>query len=168
MPRDEVSQISVDGSPVGIIGLKTVMEEMAGEYGEKPDGETMDELLARLEMRNYIPARIREVYGRAFLREFRRYLGMACEEEVSGEMEIKVLGPGCAQCDRLERELMEVMAELKLAASVEHVTDLKEIARYGVMGTPALIIDRKVKAVGSVPPRRKIIQWLNEAQIRTS
>jgi small redox-active disulfide protein 2 len=79
-------------------------------------------------------------------------------------MDIKVLGPGCTQCDKLERELMEVMVELGLAASIEHVTDLKEIAKYGVMGTPALIVNGKVKAVGRVPPRNKIVQWLKEAK----
>ena len=164
MAQDEVSQIKVDGDLVGIIGLKAVIEEMAGEYAGKQDREATDELLNRLSRRNYIPDRLKETYGRAFLREFKKFLGRPCEEEASGGMDIKVLGPGCTQCDKLERELMEVMVELGLAASIEHVTDLKEIAKYGVMGTPALIVNGKVKAVGRVPPRKKIVQWLKEAR----
>ncbi|MBN1104161.1 MAG: thioredoxin family protein [Deltaproteobacteria bacterium] len=78
-------------------------------------------------------------------------------------MEIKVLGPGCAQCDRLEQELMSVMSESGIAADVEHVRDIKEIGKYGVMGTPALIINGKVKSVGKVPPRSKLKEWLSES-----
>jgi small redox-active disulfide protein 2 len=85
-------------------------------------------------------------------------------QEVSEGLEIKVLGPGCPQCNRLEKELLEVMAEMNLAADVEHLTNIKEIGRYGVMGTPALVVNGKVRSVGSVPPRNKIIGWLKEAQ----
>ncbi|MBW1709879.1 MAG: thioredoxin family protein [Deltaproteobacteria bacterium] len=78
-------------------------------------------------------------------------------------MEIKVLGPGCAQCDRLEREIMQVLNEINLAADLEHITDIKEIGQYGVMGTPALIINGKVKSVGKVPPKEKIKRWIEDA-----
>ncbi len=61
---------------------------------------------------------------------------------------------------------MEVMAEMNLSADFDHVTDIKEIARYGVMGTPALIINGKVQSVGRVPPQRKIKQWLEEANTK--
>ena len=62
------------------------------------------------------------------------------------------------------KELMKVMADLGLAANLEHVRDIKEIGKYGVMGTPALIINGEVKSVGSVPAKNKIVQWLNEAK----
>ncbi|MBW2093353.1 MAG: thioredoxin family protein [Deltaproteobacteria bacterium] len=79
-------------------------------------------------------------------------------------MEIKVLGPGCAQCDRLEKELIEVMAETNVIADVEHIRDIKEIGKYGIMGTPALLINGDVKSVGKVPPKTKLIEWLNQAK----
>ena len=67
------------------------------------------------------------------------------------------------QCDRLARELTEVMAETGIPADVEHVRDVGEIGRYGVMGTPALVINGRVKAVGRVPTRRRLAAWLAEA-----
>jgi len=57
---------------------------------------------------------------------------------------------------------MEVMAEMNPAGDLEHVRDIKEIGKYGVMGTPALIINGKVMSVGKVPPKAKIKQWLSE------
>jgi len=57
----------------------------------------------------------------------------------------------------------DVMAEMDLAADLTHIDNIKEIGRFGVMGTPALIINGKVVAVGSVPEKKKIKQWLIEA-----
>ena len=58
---------------------------------------------------------------------------------------------------------MAVMAELNIAADLEHVRDPIDIANYGVMGSPGLIINGQVKAVGSVPPPNKLKVWLMEA-----
>ena len=164
MSQADVVQIKVDGQAVGIMGLKTAMEEMAEDYAEKPDDEAEAELLKRLSKKNYIPNRVKENYAKAFLREFKKFLGKPYEEEVSGGVEIKVLGQGCVQCDRLERDLMEVMAEIDLAADLEHVREIKEIGKYGVMGMPALLINDKVMSVGRVPPKAKLKEWLEEAQ----
>ena len=162
MSQENVVQIKVDKHTVGIMGLKTVMEEVADEYGEKPDKEVRAELLKRLGKKNYIPDRVKERFGNAFLREFNKFLGRPYEEEAFEGLEIKVLGPGCSRCDGLEQEIMEVMAEMNLPGNIEHVKDIKEIGRYGVMGTPALIINGKVKSVGRVPTKNKLIEWLSE------
>jgi len=164
MKKDDVIQIKVGKVSIGIMGLKTVMEEMADEYGEGPDHEVTEILLNRLCIKNYIPEKIREDYGRAFLREFKKFLGKPCEEEALTGLEIKVLGPGCVQCDRLEQELMQVMAETGIIADIEHVRDIKEIGKYGVLGTPALLINGQVKSVGKVPLKSKLIAWLKEAE----
>ena len=78
-------------------------------------------------------------------------------------MEIKVLGPGCPRCEKLEQDLMATMAELNIAAGLEHVRDPLEIGNFGVTGMPALIINGEVKASGSVPPKSKLKEWLLEA-----
>jgi hypothetical protein len=61
-------------------------------------------------------------------------------EEREGPV-IKILGPGCPNCHRLEQLVLEVLSELRLAVEVEHVRDLGQIAAHGVFGTPALIIN---------------------------
>ncbi len=164
MSQEDVVQIKVDKQSVGIMGLKRAMEEMPEEYAERPDDEVGAELLKRLSKKNYIPTPAKENYEKAFLREFKKFLGKPYEQEVSGGVEIKVLGQGCVQCDRLERDLMEVMAEIDLAADLEHVREIKEIGKYGVMGMPALLINDKVMSVGRVPPKTKLKEWLEEAQ----
>jgi small redox-active disulfide protein 2 len=166
MSQDDIIQIRVGGSPVGIRGLKIVLEDMAEEYGDRPDREVVEELLNRLCKKNYIPEKVKENYGKAFLREFKKFLGKPFEDETPEGIQIKVLGPGCVQCDRLEQELMQVMAETGIMAEIEHVRDIKEIGRYGVMGTPALLINGKIKSVGKVPPKNKLTEWLKEVQMQ--
>ena len=65
-------------------------------------------------------------------------------------MEIKILGSGCANCKKLESNAKEALKALNVDASLEKVQDFKEIAKFGVMRTPALVLDGKVKVVGKV------------------
>lgn len=58
---------------------------------------------------------------------------------------------------------MTLVAETKISADIEHVTDLKEIGRYGVMGSPALIINGKIMAVDNMPPKSQRREWLQKA-----
>ncbi len=66
-------------------------------------------------------------------------------------MIIKVLGSGCANCEQLEARTRTALAELGAVAQIEHVVDLGEIAGYGVMRTPALVVDDQVVVSGRVP-----------------
>ncbi len=75
-------------------------------------------------------------------------------------MLIQVLGPGCTKCTEAEKLVREVLAESGIAATVEKVTDFKEMMALGVMSTPAIVIDRKVQCVGRVPAKKEILDWL--------
>ena len=70
-------------------------------------------------------------------------------------MEIKVLGTGCPRCGELERRTMNVLAELNVAADVEKVTDIKKIMEYGILSTPGLVINGKVKMLRPHPAARR-------------
>jgi len=163
MPEDKVTRINIGGDPIGIIGLQPALEEVAGEFRGRTDDEIQAELLKRLSKKNYISEKTKDVYGRAFLREYKRFVGEPFEDKESGGLEIKILGPGCPRCEKLEQDLMAMMAKLNIAAGLEHVRDPIEIANYGVMGSPGLIINGQVKAVGSVPPQNKLKEWLLDA-----
>ena len=75
-------------------------------------------------------------------------------------MEIKVLGPGCPKCKQTEQRIREAVAEAGVEANVEKVTNIMEIAGYGVLGTPAVIIDGQVKSVGKIPSTKEIKSWI--------
>ena len=67
------------------------------------------------------------------------------------DMRIKVLGPGCTNCVNLERVTRQAVADLGLEATVEKVTDYPTIVGYGVMSTPALVVDDRLVLSGRVP-----------------
>ncbi len=78
-------------------------------------------------------------------------------------MNIKVLGPGCPNCKELERRVEQAVCELGLNASIEKVTDWKDISRY-IMTTPGIVIEGKVVHSGKPLPRKEqIVKWLKEA-----
>lgn len=77
-------------------------------------------------------------------------------------MIIKVLGPGCANCRRLEERTREAVDTLGLAAEVQKVTDPAEIAGYGVMRTPGLVVDERLVVAGRVPTSSEIAGLLGE------
>ncbi len=77
-------------------------------------------------------------------------------------MEIKVLGPGCPKCKKTETIVMEAVAESGVDATVEKVTDIMQIAQYGVFGTPAVVVDGEVKCVGKIPKKKDVSAWLNK------
>ncbi|BEQ14207.1 thioredoxin family protein [Desulfoferula mesophila] len=77
-------------------------------------------------------------------------------------MEIKVLGPGCAKCKKAEEVVKEAVAEAGVTAEVEKVTGMMDIAAYGVLGTPAVVVDGQVKLVGKVPTKEQVKSWLAE------
>ena len=75
-------------------------------------------------------------------------------------MKIKVLGSGCSKCEALLAATKEAVQHLGIDAEIEYVTDFAQIARYGVMSTPALIVDEKVVSAGRVLKASQIESFL--------
>ncbi len=77
-------------------------------------------------------------------------------------MDIKVLGPGCPKCTQTEQLVKDTLQETGVAADVEKVTNTMDIAKYGVFGTPAVVVDGEVKSVGKVPSKEDIKGWIQK------
>lgn len=86
----------------------------------------------------------------------------AANESKSSGARIKILGSGCAKCNELETNTVEALTQLKLDASLDHVTDFVDIASYGVMTTPALVADGKVISYGKVLSTDEIVKLLKK------
>jgi small redox-active disulfide protein 2 len=77
-------------------------------------------------------------------------------------MDIKILGPGCPKCAQTEKIVKETVEESGVDATIEKVTDVMEIAGYGVFGTPAVVINGEVKSVGKIPRKADIKSWIGK------
>ena len=76
-------------------------------------------------------------------------------------MEIKVLGTGCAKCKTVEKVAREAVLEMGIDAKIEKIEDMLKIMQYGVMRTPAIVINEKVVLSGKVPSKKEIIDLIN-------
>lgn len=75
-------------------------------------------------------------------------------------MIIKILGSGCSNCKKLEEHARKAVKELGIHAEIIKVQDFREIMAYGVMKTPALVVNEQVKVMGRVPKVKEIIEIL--------
>lgn len=73
---------------------------------------------------------------------------------------VHVLGPGCSKCLTLENKVRKLVEDNKLPIEVEKVSDIAEMMKYGIMMTPALVVDGVVKSVGYIPKDEQILEWL--------
>jgi len=81
-------------------------------------------------------------------------------------MNIKILGPGCARCQQLEKTVKEVVKELGIDATVEEVKDIKKFIDYNVMMTPGLVINEQVVSSGKVPTKAEVTQLIINAMAK--
>jgi len=77
-------------------------------------------------------------------------------------MKVQILGTGCPKCRKLEANARKAIDELGIQAEIEKVQDINEISKFGVMMTPALAIDGKIKCSGEIASPDKIKKWLKE------
>ncbi len=96
--------------------------------------------------------------------------GGSCDEEsmkkaenaTTGGASVKVLGSGCAKCNQLEAATKAALEQLGMDGAIDHVTDFTQIAAYGVMSTPALVVDGKVVSYGKVLKTDEVMKILQK------
>ena len=78
-------------------------------------------------------------------------------------MKIKILGPGCARCDQLEKTIKEVVKELGIDVGLEHVKDVQKIMEYPILHTPGLVLNEEVVCSGRVPTKAEVTTYITTA-----
>ena len=161
---EDIVQIKIGKYRTGIIGFKQACLDLADHYHTMSDREIKDHLVAVLKKSNYISDNVKMDYEDAFFRAFKASVGEPVQDGgKGGGVEIKILGQGCSRCNQLEQDIMNIVAEMKIAADIEHVSDVMEIAAFGVLGLPGLVINGQVRSAGSIPPKARIIEWIQAA-----
>ncbi len=160
MEKDQ-SLILVGKMQVGLVGLKGIFEELKNSRST-PEPELKAMLVEKVGRTNYIASSVRQEYEKALFREFRKFLGEKVEEERGGFLEVTILGLGCYSCNKLEQDVMAVLSETGIQAGLNHISDPALMVQYGILSTPALIINGKVKSAGTLPGKSTIKKWLEE------
>jgi len=154
--------LKVGKATVGLVGLDVAINRVTGD-SSLHDLEAAERVYAEIAGKNYIPATASDEYREAIRKEVRRL--RTGEAEQDNDLVIRILGPGCVSCNNLQKLVIGIMSELGIAGDVFQVHDLDEIGRFGVMHTPALVINGKVKCAGLLPSRAMVEEWLREEPI---
>jgi len=157
-----IEHITIGDRSVGIVGLRTALDEAAAMAIEN-SVRLQAELLRLVRQSNYIPPEAEESYAQGLLRAYRRYIDQDTRNGDIG-LTVRILGQGCPNCRRLAELTINALAEMELAADMEHVTEPARIAQYGPVGMPALIINGRVCSSGRVPSNEQIKRWLEESE----
>lgn len=159
--KDE-KKVYIGTNKIALIGLRLLFEELKKKNAKDEEG-IKDFLLQGVKKDNYVPSSAEQEYKDSLYQEYKVHIGELKERIIPGLLEIKILGPGCYTCNKMEEYTKEILSETGIAVAVEHVRDLNEIAQYGLIATPALLINRKVVASGRLPNKRDIERWIKEA-----
>ncbi len=144
---------------VGLIGLDQALNRIAAL--ELDEALAEDLLFAEIRKKNYIPPGKEAEYRQALRREYRLHLQR--EEREHPALEVRIYGPGCVSCNSLQTLVLEILDEMRIAAAIEQVQDPDEIGRAGVLHTPALVINGRLRIQGLLPTRAQVEQWIREA-----
>ena len=158
---EDIGKIIVGNQQIGIARLTNIIDEVkAMKLSDEVRLQAI--LLEKVKINNYVPPSKEKEYAEALLKFHKKSAGIPIEEEDIKGIIFRILGPGCAACEQLERDIKSILAELNVAANVEHIRDINEIANFGVLGTPALIKNKKVLLSGRTIPRIQLKKLILE------
>nr|MBF0223171.1 thioredoxin family protein [Desulfobulbaceae bacterium] len=153
--------LKIGRATVGLVGLDVALNRVLA-WQDLPLERCVENVYEAIAGQNYIPTTAAASYKQAIAREIVRLRENG--EPQNDELVIRILGPGCVSCNNLQTMVIEIMNDMGIAADVFQVHDLDEIGRFGVMQTPALLINGTVKCAGRLPTRAKIEEWLREVE----
>ena len=154
---EEITQLNIAGQKIGFFGLSEILKNLQ-QKNLSDDAELKQQLLQHVRMLNYVPDSRSEDYAQALLREYKKFVGLPVEPlaEKSTFPTIRILGPGCTACETMEKDVKAILTELNIAADVDHIRDINQIAEYGMVRTPSLVINDEIVLNGRSLPKSQL------------
>jgi len=151
--------LKVGKATVGLIGIDLALNRVLREPSLSTEAAA-EQVFAEIERKNYVPPAAVGDYKKAIKDEIALLRGERQRNE--DEIVIRVLGHGCVSCNNLQKTSIEIVSDLGIAADVLQVHDPDEMGRFGVVNSPALVINNDLKCEGRLPSRSEIEAWLRE------
>jgi len=150
--------IRIGTANIGLLDLDTALNKAASK-NLTPE-EAADFLFNIISQKNYIPSGLEKQYRDGLLSEYKKH--MQIEINAPGNLVVRIFGSSCISCNKLQSLLINILDEMELAADIEQIHDPDEIGRYGIVHTPALIINGTIKCHGYMPARAQVEAWIRE------
>ncbi len=158
---DKITQVRVGQKMIGLTGLEEIFQALK-DSPESPE-DLQEEMLRRVAAKNYLPASLRPDYRSALWREFRRFRGEAVEKDAPAGLEIELLGLGCFGCQRFHQQVVNILADRRIQAGLDYITNPARLRDYDIRTFPALLINGRVAVAGRIPEPAELERILVEA-----
>ncbi len=151
-----VSRVTIGGNTVGIIGLEEIFQQ-AKAAGLQDAGQLKDFILGKVKVNNYIPSRLEPTYREDLFEEFLVFTGeLPSRSRANQAMEVRLYGASCSRCEHLDTMVKQILSRRGLKVDYQYITDISEMSRAGIMGSPALAVGGKVVLSGQVPTEKHL------------
>jgi small redox-active disulfide protein 2 len=158
-----VSKVEIGGNPVGIIDLEDIFHEVRTE-GPKDADHLKDLIMDKVKVKNYIPHHLEPAYREDLYEEYRVHTGeLSARQRTCSTIEIRLYGSSCFRCEQLDAMVKEILSRAGIPADYQYITDMREIARAGIITTPALAVSGTVILMGQVPAENQLEKILLRA-----
>lgn len=158
-----VTRVVIGGKAVGLVDLEETFQEVK-EAGLKDSELLKDLILEKVKVRNYLPSHMERVYREDLHEEFRVFTGELSGRRPAGSAgEVRLYGACCSSCAQLNAMVMQILSREGLRVDYQHITDVSEIARAGIITTPALAVAGSVILSGHVLPEKHLQRILLKA-----
>jgi len=151
--------LKIGKATVGLVGIDVALNRVLREPSLSTE-DGAEQVFAEIEKKNYVPPAAVGDYKKAIRDEIALLRGE--REKTDNELVIRVLGHGCVSCNNLQQTAIEIVSDLGIAADVLQVHDPDEMGRFGVVNSPALVINNDLKCEGRLPSRAEVEAWLRE------
>ena len=151
--------LKIGKATVGLIGIDLALNRVRNDKSLDADAAA-EQVFQEIEKKNYVPSGAVADYKKAIRNEIMLLRGE--RQRGSDELVIRVLGHGCVSCNNLQKLAIEIVSAMGVAADVFQVHDPDEIGRFGVVNSPALVINDDLKCEGRLPSRSEIECWIRE------
>jgi len=159
----KVSMVTISGQIIGITGLEEIFQEVrSGGIGNADELKGL--ILNKVREMNYIPSSAEPAYREELYEEYLVFTGELAERKRTGSaLEIRLYGSSCYNCEKLDSMVKEILSRAGIAADYLHVTDMREIARAGIIATPAITVAGTMILHGQVPEEKRLEEILFRA-----
>lgn len=155
-----VIKVSIGGHSIGITGLEDIFQEVKA-MGLSDSELLKDLILDKVKVKNYIPSKAMPIYREDLYEEYLVFTGELAKRRSSSSVpEVRLFGAGCANCEKIDEMIKNILARESTGADYQHITDIKEIARAGIMGTPTLMVNGSILLSGHVPAEKQLEKML--------
>jgi len=149
--------IKIGTTAIGLMGLDIALNKALAQKMGLDEAAVF--VFEQIKNQNYIPAGLEKKYTKAIGTEYKKLLGV--EDGQNDSLVVRIFGTGCLVCNSIHAMVIDAMMRAGVAADIEMIDDPDEIGRHGILATPAIMINNRVKIAGSQPTPAQLEEWLS-------